>query len=158
MALYRLICALGQQSLVAVLTRCGLPLPAYFLADEQHSHCLTEKIGIWPRVYVTVPACIHSSMLCYPERDVFLRALLFMATRPAWSWTSGGKKCRRDSPWGGPRLRVGRPVPLLVPCSRRVEGVSIGLHFGMPHLLGVGKNADESPTARTYTDTHDCFH
>ena len=27
MALYRLICALGHQSLVAVLTRCGLPLP-----------------------------------------------------------------------------------------------------------------------------------
>ena len=27
MALYRLICALGQQSLVTVLTRCGLPLP-----------------------------------------------------------------------------------------------------------------------------------
>jgi hypothetical protein len=44
MALYRLICALGQQSLVAVLTRCGLPLPAYVLADEKHSHCLTEKV------------------------------------------------------------------------------------------------------------------
>jgi hypothetical protein len=27
MALYRLICALGQQSVVTVLTRCGLPLP-----------------------------------------------------------------------------------------------------------------------------------
>lgn len=39
-----LICAFGQQSLVAVLTRCGLPLPAYFLADEKHSHCLTEKV------------------------------------------------------------------------------------------------------------------
>jgi hypothetical protein len=43
-ALYRLICALGQQSLVTVLTRCGLPLPIYFLADEKHSHCLTEKV------------------------------------------------------------------------------------------------------------------
>jgi hypothetical protein len=40
MALYRLICALGQQSVVTVLTRCGLPLPVYFLADEKHSHCL----------------------------------------------------------------------------------------------------------------------
>jgi len=27
MALYRLICAFGHQSLVAVLTRCGLSLP-----------------------------------------------------------------------------------------------------------------------------------
>src|SRR6266566_2709491 len=44
MALYRMICALGHQSLVTVLTRCGLPLPVYFLADEKHSHCLTEKV------------------------------------------------------------------------------------------------------------------
>ena len=43
MALYRLLCALGQQSVVTVLTRCGLPLPPYFLADEKHSHCLTDK-------------------------------------------------------------------------------------------------------------------
>src|SRR5437667_4736111 len=44
MALYRLICALGQQSLVPVLTRCGLPLPVYVLADEKHSRWLTEKV------------------------------------------------------------------------------------------------------------------
>src|SRR5919205_2595653 len=44
MALYRLVCALGQQSLVTVLTRCGLSLPVYFLADEKHSRCLTDKV------------------------------------------------------------------------------------------------------------------
>jgi hypothetical protein len=44
MALYRLICALGQQRMVTVLTRCGLPLPTYFLADEKHSRCLTDKV------------------------------------------------------------------------------------------------------------------
>src|SRR5499433_460506 len=44
MALYRLVCALGQQSLVTVLIRCGLPLPTYILADEKHSRCLTEKV------------------------------------------------------------------------------------------------------------------
>jgi hypothetical protein len=44
MALYRLLCALGRQSLVTVLTRCGLALPTYFLADEKHSRCLTEKV------------------------------------------------------------------------------------------------------------------
>src|ERR671929_2336763 len=44
MALYRLICAFGHSSLVTVLTRCGLPLPVYFLADEKHSHCLTDKV------------------------------------------------------------------------------------------------------------------
>src|SRR5437879_932293 len=44
MALYRLVCALGQQSLVGMLTRCGLPLPVYFLTDEKHSRCLREKV------------------------------------------------------------------------------------------------------------------
>jgi hypothetical protein len=44
MALYRLICALGHQSLVTVLTRCKLPLPVYLLADEKHSHCLTDRV------------------------------------------------------------------------------------------------------------------
>src|SRR5262249_14081537 len=44
MALYRLICAFGRQSLVTVLTRCGLRLPTYFLADEKHSRCLTDKV------------------------------------------------------------------------------------------------------------------
>src|SRR5712691_2015994 len=44
MALYRLICAFGQQSLVAVLTRCRLPLPTYVLADEKHRRCLAEKV------------------------------------------------------------------------------------------------------------------
>src|SRR5215468_11810413 len=37
MALYRLVCALGRQRLVGVLTRCGLPLPTSILADEKHS-------------------------------------------------------------------------------------------------------------------------
>jgi hypothetical protein len=44
MALYRLICAFGHHSLVTMLTRCGLSLPPYFLADEKHSHCLTDKV------------------------------------------------------------------------------------------------------------------
>jgi hypothetical protein len=44
MALYRLICAFGHHSLVTVLTRCGLSLPTYFLADEKHSRCLTAKV------------------------------------------------------------------------------------------------------------------
>jgi hypothetical protein len=44
MALSRLVCAFGHHSLVTVLTRCGLPLPVYFLADEKHSRCLTAKV------------------------------------------------------------------------------------------------------------------
>jgi len=44
LALYRLVCALGKHSLVAVLARCALPLPVYLLADEKHSKCLTDKV------------------------------------------------------------------------------------------------------------------
>src|SRR5437899_753690 len=44
MALYRVLCACGQHSLVTVLTRCGLPLPTYILADEKHSRCLAERV------------------------------------------------------------------------------------------------------------------
>jgi hypothetical protein len=46
MALYRLVCAFGHHSLVTVLTRCDLPLPTYFLADEKHSRCLTNKVYV----------------------------------------------------------------------------------------------------------------
>jgi hypothetical protein len=44
MALYRLVCAFGHHSLVTALTRCGLPLPLYLLADEKHSTCLVDKV------------------------------------------------------------------------------------------------------------------
>ena len=44
MALFRAIFALGQQSLVTVLTRCALSFPVYLLADEKHSRCLTAKV------------------------------------------------------------------------------------------------------------------
>src|SRR5712691_3264045 len=46
MALSRLVCALGQQSLVAVLTQCERPLPVSILADEKHSRCLTDKVSL----------------------------------------------------------------------------------------------------------------
>ena len=44
MALYRLICALGQHSLVTVLVKCHLSLPTYILADEKHGRCLTDWV------------------------------------------------------------------------------------------------------------------
>src|SRR5262249_297400 len=44
MALYRWVCALGHHRVVTVLTRCGLALPPYVLADDQHSRCLTHKL------------------------------------------------------------------------------------------------------------------
>jgi hypothetical protein len=79
MALYRLVCAFGQQSLVTVLTRCGLPLPTYFLADEKHSHCLTEKVYlptivcgrvIWHLGYTEAASAVALT----PSYSVFQRA------------------------------------------------------------------------------------
>jgi hypothetical protein len=49
LALSRLICAVGQQSSVAVQTRWRLPPPVSFLADEKHRRCLTEK-GYLPTI------------------------------------------------------------------------------------------------------------
>jgi hypothetical protein len=57
MALYRLICALGQHSLVTVLLKCHLPLPAYILADEKHGKCLTD------RVYL--PTIVSGRVICH---------------------------------------------------------------------------------------------
>jgi len=55
MALYRLVCAHGRQSLVTVLTRCGLPLPASCLADEKHRHCLTANVYL--------PTIVHGRVI-----------------------------------------------------------------------------------------------
>src|SRR5499427_6859799 len=81
MALYRLICALGHQSLVAVLTRCGLPLPAYILADEKHSRCLTERVYlptiVRGRVLWHLGYSVSKSAVAFTEAyGVFQRAAL----------------------------------------------------------------------------------
>src|SRR5215831_17930729 len=44
MALYRLLCALGQHSLVTVLVKCHVSLPTSILADEKHGRCLTDRV------------------------------------------------------------------------------------------------------------------
>jgi hypothetical protein len=44
MAIRRLLCAVGKTGLVTFLTRCALPLPRYFIADEKHSFCLKNKV------------------------------------------------------------------------------------------------------------------
>ena len=44
MALYRLICALGQQSFVTVSPSVNCRLPVYILAVEKHSRCLTDRV------------------------------------------------------------------------------------------------------------------
>jgi hypothetical protein len=46
MALYRVVCALGHQRVVVVLTRGGLPLPASVLADAKHRHGLADRVSL----------------------------------------------------------------------------------------------------------------
>ena len=57
---------LGNRALVTVLTRCGLPLPAYFLADEKHSHCLTDTVYL-PTI---VPGRVHLASRLYGRTPV----------------------------------------------------------------------------------------
>src|SRR5262249_23327661 len=45
MALYRLICAFGHQSLVTVLTQCGLALPPYF-PGRREAQSLSHREGL----------------------------------------------------------------------------------------------------------------
>ena len=44
MSIYRLICSVGRNRLVRLLTCCHLSLPPYFIADEKHSHCLAQRV------------------------------------------------------------------------------------------------------------------
>jgi hypothetical protein len=44
MAVYRLICRIGNVPMVRVLSHCGLSLPDYLIADEKHSQCLSQKL------------------------------------------------------------------------------------------------------------------
>jgi hypothetical protein len=68
MALYRLVCAFDH-SLVTVLTRCGLPLPVYFLADEKHSRCLTAKVYL--------PTIVHGRVIWHLGYTVEASAAAF---------------------------------------------------------------------------------
>ena len=109
MALYRLICALGQQSLVTVLTRCGLPLPVYILADEKHSRCLTDGStcppssaavcsGIWATARPKAPRPSPSPTACFNARP------LSMSRRT---------RCRAPSP-----MALTVPSAVCGPCFR----------------------------------------
>jgi hypothetical protein len=81
MALYRLVCACGHHSLGTVLTRCGLPLPVYCLADEKPSRCLAEQVYLptlvcgrvlWPLGYTEA-----ASTVAFPQSSQeFQRAAL----------------------------------------------------------------------------------
>ena len=96
MALYRLVCALGQQSLVAVLTRCGLPLPVYILADEKHSRCLTDKVYL--------PTIVSGRVIWH---------LGYSASKSAAAFTESYGDVSTRGPSGmSRRTRCGAPSPM----------------------------------------------
>jgi hypothetical protein len=78
MALSRVLCAFGQQSVVPVLTRCGLPLPRYLLADEKHSRCLTDKVSL--------PTIVSGRVLWH---------LGYSASKSAAAFTESDGDCQR---------------------------------------------------------------
>jgi hypothetical protein len=88
-ALYRLVCAFGHQSLVAVLTRCGLALPVYVLADEKHSHCL--------RAHVYLPTIVHGRVLWH---------LGYTEDASAAAFTQSSQECQRVVLQQEPAYRV----------------------------------------------------
>jgi hypothetical protein len=89
MAIYRLVCALGQHNLVSVLTRCGLPLPTYFLADEKHSRCLADKVYL--------PTIVRGRVLWY---------LGYTTEASAAAFTESYQACQRAALQQEPSYRV----------------------------------------------------
>src|SRR3989449_2897299 len=89
MALYRLVCAFGHHSLVTVLTRCGLPLPTYFLADEKHQipPDLVVKTKAVDIVEVTVPLFRRSDVVQTSCRNRKSRSELLSPSEGQWSTT-----------------------------------------------------------------------
>jgi hypothetical protein len=77
MAVYRLVCALGHQGLVTVLTRCGLPLPTSFLADEKNRQCLAARVYlptiVGNRVIWHLDYTEHASAATFTESSAALQ-------------------------------------------------------------------------------------
>ena len=127
MALYRLVCALGHQSLVTVLTRCGLPLPVYFLADEKHSRCLTDE-GLsahdrqWP---VHLASGLHGGGQCgglYPVlRRVSTRGALSRSPRIGSEGVLTDGFDSTDQEYAD-ALSRGAPRLLPPPCAQQAPG------------------------------------
>ncbi len=89
MALYRVICAFGQPSLVTVLVKCRLALPAYILADEKHSRCLTD------RVYL--PTIVRGRVIWH---------LGYSASKSAVAFTASNREFQRVAYEEDPAYRV----------------------------------------------------
>jgi hypothetical protein len=121
MAVYRLVCALRQQCLVTVLTRCDLPLPAIALLPLA---LLWLGLGIPSLVFVMVHSVLwavelntHTRFLAVPEDAAHGRPEL----RPAWR-----------------ALRDADPDPGRVSVDSRRPQDRLGLRLAHAHRYGAG--------------------
>ena len=100
----------GHQCVVVVLTRGGLPLPGYLLADEKHRPCLTDQVYLPTIVYgrVILSGLYRGGECCRldPVRSgvsahgVPARAVVSGPGHPHRGLRQHGQKYADAVPWG----------------------------------------------------------
>ena len=149
MALYRLVCALGQHSLVAVLMRGGLPLLRYLLADEKHSRCLTAKVDL--------PTIVRGRVIWH---------LGYSESKSATAFTESYGGINAQPLRMSRRTRYGEPSPMALtgpstvcrPCfQERVWGIAAPRAQQAPcKLIGVSASVRQALRAKFHTLLHRC--
>ncbi len=87
MSVYRLICSLGKNCMISLLTRCGLSLPEYFCADEKHSLRLGEKVYLTTTVkghLIRYPGYTGDKSAASSEQSYRLFQQAGLRIRPSW--------------------------------------------------------------------------
>src|SRR5712671_3440219 len=150
MALYRVICAFGQHSLVTVLTRCGLPLPVSILADEKHRRCLAE------RVYV--PTIVRGRVIWH---------LGYSASKSAAAFTESYGVCQRTALEHDPSYQVrGALTDGFESTTKRLRTLCPGTRLGVclrhalnklpDKLIGVSAAVRQGWRAKFHALLHRC--
>jgi len=150
MALYRLICALGQHRLVTVLLKCHLPLPVYILADEKHSRCLTA------RVYL--PTIVSGRVIWH---------LGYSASKSASAFTASYSEFQRAASQEDPMYRVQgaltdgfdsttRSMRTLFPRARLGNCLRHALNKLPDKLIGLAAPVRQGLRAQFHTLLHRC--
>src|SRR5713101_7767796 len=150
LALYRLICALGQYSLVNVLVQCHLPLPASILTDETHSTCLTERVYlptiVSGRVIWHLGSSASKSAVAFPESyGEFQRAAL--EYEPSYR-VQGALIDGFDS--------TTKSMRTLFPGARLGYGLRHALHKLPDKLVGLAAPVRQGLRAKFHTLLHRC--
>jgi len=150
MALYRLLCVLGHHSLVTVLTRCGLRLPMYILADEKHSRCLTEKVYL--------PTIVRGRVLWHLGYSASKRAAAFTESSGAYQRVALAQEPSsqvRGALTDGFDSTTTSRQPLF-PGVRRGYGLRHALHKLPDKLIGISASVRQGWRATFHPLRHRC--